>query len=218
MIHELIKGLEPADAIDAMNKLYNHRSHIIGLKSPDPSKVLFGQAVTVGFMPIRLDKMDPKKHSLGPILYNAIKHTNPEGKVLVMSSGGQPEISLGGGTKLSRVTNLNMAGVLCDGKLRDFEDLKNYPIAVYCTGETVRAGGNYIQPYIYNEPIIVDKVSIVPGDYIFANSSGAAIIPENEIEKVLKMAHQILEMTTKMAEMMKTEKAEDILNQGVNEL
>ena len=39
MIKDLIKGLEPADAIDAMNKLYDHRSHIIDLQSPDSKKV-----------------------------------------------------------------------------------------------------------------------------------------------------------------------------------
>ena len=42
-----------------------------------------------------------------------------EGQVLVMSSGGHPDVSLGGSTKLSRITNHGLAGVLCDGKLGD---------------------------------------------------------------------------------------------------
>ncbi len=218
MIQELIKGLEPADAIDAMNQLYSHKSHIINLQSPDPKKVLFGQAVTIGFLPVRKDIMDPQKHSLGPLFYQSIAKVDPKGKVLVMSSGGHPDISLGGGTKLSRVRNLNMAGVLCDGRLRDFEDLKDYPIAVYCKGETLRAGGNYIQPYTANQPIIVDGVTIIPGDYIFASIAGAAVIPEKDIEKVLTMAHKILDMVNNMAEMMKSEKAEDILTKGTNEI
>lgn len=218
MLKELIKGLEPADAVDAMNQLYDHKSHIINLSSPDSNKILFGQAVTIGFMPLRKDFMDAQRHSLGPLFYRAIEEVNPEGKVLVMSSGGNPDISLGGGTKLSRVRNHKMAGVLCDGRLRDFEDLKDYPIAVYCKGETLRAGGNLIQPYIYNQAVIVDDVTIIPGDYIFASISGAAVIPEKDIEKVLKLAHVILEKVTKMAEMIKSEKASDILSKGSNEL
>jgi len=217
MINKLIQGIEPADVIDAMNRLYNHKSHILNLQSPDPKKVLFGQAVTIGFLPVRKDFMDPQKHSLGPLFYESIAKVNPEGKVLVMSSGGQPDISLGGGTKLSRVRNHKMAGVLCDGRLRDFEDLKDYPIAVYCKGETLRVGGNVIQPFIYNQPIIIDDVTVIPGDYIFATISGAAVIPEKDIEKVLKLAHEILEKTTHAAEMIKTEKASDILNKGANE-
>ncbi len=218
MMHPLLEGLEPADAIDAMNQLYAHKSHILNFQSPDPSKILFGQAVTIGFLPIRKDFMHPEKHSLGPLFYKAIAEVNPEGKVLVMSSGGQPEISLGGGTKLSRVRNHKMAGILCDGRLRDFNDLKDYPIAVYCKGETLRAGGNFIQPYLFNQPVIIDDVTVIPGDYIFANVAGAAIIPERDIDKVLTRAHQILEKVTKMAEMIKSEKAEDILNKGANEV
>ena len=218
MMQELIKGLEPADAVDAMNQLYSHKCHLIHFQSPDPNKVLFGQAVTIGFMPVRKDFMDVQKHSLGPLFYKSIANVNPKGKVLVMSSGGHPDISLGGGTKLSRLVNHNMAGLLCDGRIRDFEDLKNYPIAVYCKGETLRAGGNLIQPYTYNEPVIVDDVTIIPGDYIFATLSGAAVIPEKDIEKVLTMAHKILDTVTNMAEMMKSEKAEDILNNGANEI
>jgi len=218
MIHQIIKGLEPADAIDAMNQLYAHKSHIMNLQSPDQSKILFGQAVTIGFMPVRKDLMDPQKHSLGPLFYRSIANVDPEGKVLVMSSGGQPDISLGGGTKLSRVRNHKMAGILCDGHLRDFEDLKDYPIAVYCKGETLRAGGNIIQPYIYDQPVIIDDVTIVPGDYIFAAISGAAVIPEKDIEEVLTLAHKILEKTTNMAKMIVLEKAEDVLNEGTNEI
>jgi len=217
MIQELVKGIEPADAVDAMNQLYPHKCHLINLQSPDPKKVLFGQAVTIGFLPVRKDFMDALKHSLGPLFYASIAKVNPEGKVLVMSSGGQPDISLGGGTKLSRVRNHKMAGVLCDGRLRDFEDLKDYPIAVYCKGETLRVGGNMIQPFIYNQPVIIDDVTVIPGDYIFATISGAVVIPEKDIEKVLKLANKILEKTTHAAEMIKSEKASDILNKGANE-
>ena len=218
MIQELLKGLEPADAVDAMNQLYSHKCHIIGLQSPDPEKVLFGQAVTIGFLPIRKDFMDPQKHSLGPLFYQSIAKVNAEGKVLVISSGGHQNISLGGGTKLSRVRNHKMAGILCDGRVRDFGDLKNYPIAVYCKGETLRAGGNEIQPYTFDQPVIVDGVTIIPGDYIFATISGAAIIPEKDIEKVLTMAHKILKKVSNMAEMMKSEKVDDVLTKGVNEI
>ena len=111
-----------------------------------------------------------------------------------------------------------MAGVLCDGRLRDFDDLSKFPFAVYCNGETVRAGGNMIQPYLYNQPVIVSEVTVIPGDYIFADSSGAVVIPQADIEKVLHVAHEILKMTSEMAEAMKTENPEDIINSGAKEL
>ena len=144
----LIDGLATADIVDALAKSFKHRTHIIDVVSPDPSKVLFGPAVTVGFVPVREDLMDVHKHSLGPAIYRALGDREKEGRVLVMSSGGNPDISLGGSTKLSRVTNHGLAGVLCDGRLRDFDELKDFPGAFYCSGEAVRGGGNLIQPYL----------------------------------------------------------------------
>ena len=214
---ELIGGLATADVIDALAKTHPHRAHIIDLVSPDASKVLFGPAVTIGFMPVRQDLMDPHRHSLGPAIYRAIGDADPAGKVLVMASGGNPAISLGGSTKLARVTNLNMAGVLCDGRLRDFEELAEFPGAFYCTGETVRAGGNLIQPYVADVPIDVAGVTVVPGDYIFADSTGAAVIPAAEVLQTLTMAHKILEMARQMAATIASEDPSSVLTDGSKE-
>ena len=63
---ELIEGLGVADAVDAMMMTFQHRAHVIQLDSPDPERVLFGPAATIGYMPVRKDLMDPAKHSLGP--------------------------------------------------------------------------------------------------------------------------------------------------------
>ena len=100
---ELTQGLGVADVVDAMGMSFNHRAHIIHLDSPDPDRVLFGPAVTISYLPVRSDVMDPMKHSLGPAFYRAIGDDDPTGKVLVMASNGHPETSLGGGTKLSRL-------------------------------------------------------------------------------------------------------------------
>jgi regulator of RNase E activity RraA len=187
---ELIEGLGVADAVDAMMMMFQHRAHVIQLDSPDPERILFGPAATISYMPVRKDLMDPAKHSLGPAFYRAIGDEDPTGKVLVMASNGYANASLGGGTKLSRVRNHGMAGVLCDGLLRDYDELNSYEFAVYCKGETVRAGGNEIQPYVTNVPVCVDGVTVVPGDYVFAHGSVAVIIPAASVEAVLKKARR----------------------------
>ena len=210
----LIDGLATADIVDALAKSFKHRTHIIDVVSPDPSKVLFGPAVTVGFVPVREDLMDVHKHSLGPAIYRALGDRQKEGRVLVMSSGGNPDISLGGSTKLSRVTNHGLAGVLCDGRLRDFDELKDFPGAFYCSGEAVRGGGNLIQPYLADTAIQVDEVTVVPGDIIFADSTGAAVIPAAHAENVLETAQMIKQMAGDMAGKIKGEDPEDVLENG----
>jgi len=215
---ELTEGLGVADVIDAMMMTFQHRAHIIHLDSPDPQRVLFGPAVTIAYMPVRKDLMDPEKHSLGPAFYRAIGDEDPTGKVLVMASNGYPDASLGGGTKLSRVRNHNMAGILCDGQLRDYEELNSYDFAVYCKGETVRAGGNEIQPYLTNVPACVAGVTVVPGDYVFAQGSAAVIIPAASAEEILTKAREIMEKMDQVKEFLVDEDPQKVLAQGSSEI
>lgn len=217
-LKQLTEGLGVADVIDAMTKRFAHRAHIIGLHSPNPERILFGPAATIGFMPVRKDLMDPQRHSLGPLFYRAIGDDDPTGKVLVMASNGHPDTSLGGGTKLSRVRNHKMAGMLCDGRLRDFEELRTYEFAVYCNGETVRAGGNEIQPYVANVPLSVAGVTVIPGDYVFARGNSAVIIPGPQVAEVLTQGRQIMEKMDKVKESLVGEDPEEVLRQGSSEL
>ena len=215
---ELIKGLGVADVVDAMMMTFQHRGQIIHLDSPDPQRVLFGPAVTIGYMPVRKDLMDPAKHSLGPAFYRAIGDEDPTGKVLVMASNGYAHASLGGGTKLSRVRNHKMSGILCDGQLRDYEELNSYDFAVYCKGETVRAGGNEIQPYLANVPVCIDGVTVVPGDYVFAQGSTAVIIPAASAEAILKKSREIMEKMDRVKESLVNEDPQTVLNEGSSEI
>ena len=215
---QMIEGLEVADVVDAMMMTFQHRAHAIDFISPDPRRALFGPAVTIGYMPVREDFMDPENHSLGPAFYRAIGDEDPTGKVLVMASNGYPHASLGGGTKLSRLRNHKMAGILCDGHLRDFEELNSYDLAVYCKGETVRAGGNEVQPYLTNVPVCIDGVTVVPGDYVFAKGSTAVIIPADSAEAILNKGRNIMEKMDQVKGSIVNEDPQAVLRQGSSEI
>ena len=217
-LNELLHGLGVADVIDAMTMAFNHRAHIISLDSPDPNRVLFGPAVTISYLPVRKDLMDPEKHSLGPAFYGAIGDEDPTGKVLVMASNGHMDISLGGGTKLSRLRNHKMAGILCDGSLRDYEELNSYDFAVYCNGETVRAGGNLIQPYLTDVPVCVYGVTVVPGDYIFAHGSSAVVVPRDSVQEILTKGRQIMHKMDEVKGALVNEDPQQVLQKGSSEL
>ena len=115
-----------------------------------------------------------------------------DGHVLVLASNGYTEASLGGGTTLSRVQNQRLAGILADGRLRDFAELELYHLAIYCRGETTRWGGDAVTPYEGNRPVVVAGVAVRPGDYVFADASGAAVIPAGDVRAVLHTAHQVV--------------------------
>jgi 4-hydroxy-4-methyl-2-oxoglutarate aldolase len=185
-----VAGLKAADLVDSMGRLHRHRCHILDLVSPTPGRVLFGPAVTISYFPSCSAGLDPDRYNLANLFYEAVED-EPEGKVLVLASNGYTDVSMAGGTKLSRLQNHGCAGVLTDGRLRDFDELAAYDFAVYCKGEATKWGGEAITPFQANVPVVVSGVGVLPGQYVFADSSGAVVIPDAQVADVIAGARAV---------------------------
>lgn len=212
-LRSLAEQLSCAPIVDAVLHRHDHRSHISGLVSPTPGRVLFGQAATLQFLPMRRDLHDRVGNDFARLFYEAVGQSG-HGKVLVMSSGGHPSVSMGGGRKLSRLESNHLAGLLCDGQLRDFSGLAGYEFATYCTGEAVRAGIDVLMPFAAGVPIAVAGVSVFPGDYVFADASGAVIIPGAEVAEVLESAVDVEARDAASAERIRSEDRETVRVEG----
>lgn len=189
---DLPAGLRAADLVDALGRLHRHRSHILDMVSPTPGRVLFGPAVTISYFPTCRLALNPTEFNFARLFYAAVGE-EPEGRVLVLASNGHPDVSVGGGTKLSRVANHGLAGVLADGRLRDFDELAAHRFAAYCRGETTRWGGDVITPFQANVPVVISGVGIFPGDYVYADSGGVVVIPRSQVREVIEVAARIME-------------------------
>lgn len=187
---ESVEGLRTADLVDAMGRLHRHRCYLLDLVSPTPDRVLFGPAVTISYFPTCSAMLDPDRYNLGNLFYEAVGD-EPEGKVVVLASNGYTDVSMGGGTKLSRLQKHGCAGVITDGRLRDFDELAGYDFAAYCSGQATRWGGGEVTPFLANVPVVLSGVGVMPGQYVFADRSGAVFIPEGQIEQVIEEARAV---------------------------
>jgi 4-hydroxy-4-methyl-2-oxoglutarate aldolase len=185
-----VEGLKCADLVDAMGRLHRHRCHILDLVSPTPGRVLFGPAVTISYFPSCSAALDPERYNFANLFYQAVGE-DPVGKVLVLASNGYTDVSMGGGTKLMRLQVHGLAGVLTDGRLRDFSELAGYDFASYCSGEATHWGGGEVTPFQANVPVVVSGVGVMPGQYVYADSSGAVVIPDGQLDGVLAEARKI---------------------------
>ena len=186
-----VAGLKCADLVDAIGRLHRHRCHIQDLVSPTPGRVLFGPAVTISYFPTCNAGFDPERYNLANLFYEAVG-SDPEGKVLVLASNGYTDVAMGGGTKLARLQEHGLAGVLTDGRLRDFDELTGYDFAAYCSGETTHWGGGDVTPLQANVPVVVSGVGVIPGMYVYADASGAVVIPDHQLDEVLSVAREIV--------------------------
>jgi regulator of RNase E activity RraA len=182
---DVLNRVACASLVDAMGRVHNHRAHILSLVSPAPRR-LFGPVATIAYLPYR-DDLPQTELGFGPLFHQAVGKS-PAGAVLVLSGGGYPDASHGGGTKLSRLQNTGAAGVLADGRLRDFDELSDYAFATWCRGEATRWGGETVMPFAANVVVEIGGVCVVPGDYVFADASGAVVIPRASLQQVIDEA------------------------------
>ncbi len=174
-----------ASLVDAMGRLHNHRAHILSLVSPAPRR-LFGPVATIAYLPYR-DDLPQSGLGFGSLFHQALGASSA-GTVLVLSSGGYPDASHGGGTKLSRLQHGGVAGVLADGRLRDFDQLGGYTFATWCRGEATRWGGDTVMPFAANVAVEIGGVCVIPGDYVYADTTGAVVIPRTSLQRVIEEA------------------------------
>ena len=184
-----VARLSCASLVDAMGRIHGHRAHLGPLTSPNPARVLFGPVVTIEFVPYR-DDLPEARLGFGPLFYRALQRAEP-GAVLVLSAGGYKDVSHAGGTKLSRLQNHGLAGLLTDARLRDFSELARYDFATWCGGEATRRGGDIVMPFTANVVVEVGGVCIKPGDYAYVDAAGAVIVPAGSLSRVVDEAESI---------------------------
>ncbi len=185
-----LQGVTAASLTDAMAKLSPHRAHIHDLVSPTPGKMLFGRAATIRYLPYRQDLSDALRPGFARSFYEAVTQCFEE-TVLVLNNPCRAETSIGGGVKFSRLHYHRMAGLLTDGRIRDFDELARYSPVFYCGGEAVAAGSRALMPIAANVPVSLRGVTIVPGDYIYAAAAGAVVIPAMHLDRTLDLAREI---------------------------
>ncbi|WP_217915433.1 RraA family protein [Miltoncostaea marina] len=178
---------------DAMMRRHAHRAHVVDLVSPAPERWLLGPALTMQFLPLRADLLEPGRHDFGALLLEAVDDRDATGHVLVVSSWGHVDQPIAGGKKLSRLANLGLAGLVADARLRDFAEVVDLGIGAWCRGEAVRQGGEAIMPFAANVPVAVGGVTVTPGDWVYADASGAVVIPPDDLRPVLEEAARIEE-------------------------
>lgn len=180
-----IDGVTSASLCDALGNIHDHAAHVLDLISPT-GDVLFGRCATMRFFPNRRDH-----HSAEDRFDDLLAQAADTGNVLVIGAGGHPDQAVAGGKKVARIEAAGFTGLITDARLRDLEEIADFDIVCYCSGETVRAAGDDTTPLAVNVPVELDGVGVLPGDWIFADNAGAVVIPDDDLEEVLDAARGI---------------------------
>lgn len=184
---ELVARLSRVDscaASDALDKL-ELPSAVSGIHRYSTERRIAGRVVTVT-LGLARGRPGAPRH----LCTAAIEAARPGDIIVVEQRTGVDAASWGGNLSIGAQVR-GVAGVIVEGPVRDLDDSRRLDFPVFARTHTARTARGRIVEVATNEPITVGNVTVQPGDYVVADGSGVAFIPQAHIERVLETAESI---------------------------
>ena len=109
-----------------------------------------------------------------------------EGEIYVLVTRGEPDCALFGELFATAVCARKGAGVLLDGYARDIKQIKEMDFPLFYVGTDPRSSKGRFEINECQIPIVIDGVTINPGDYIFGDIDGVAVVPKEIAKEVFE--------------------------------
>lgn len=111
-----------------------------------------------------------------------------EGEIYVLTTRGDYNCAVFGELFATAVKSRKGAGVLLDGYARDMKALKEMNFPVFFRGKDPKTSKGRCEINECQIPILLDGVTIHPGDYIFGDIDGVVVIPKDIYEECIERA------------------------------
>jgi regulator of RNase E activity RraA len=203
-ILETLKKIPTQTLMDALWVKNWPMGFIHGAKALQLGQHMAGQAVTLRFVPHRPDLVSDKPKGEQSAEYVAFEMCDP-GKVIVIDAMGWEYSSIGGDIKFLRLKQLQVAGLVTDGAIRDSIALKEYGFPVYAPNKTAKQGPAEFWPWDVNTEIQCGGVLVRPGDFIVGDDDGVVVVPAVLVNEVITIAHQREEVESVIKAQLETE-------------
>ena len=115
-----------------------------------------------------------------------------EGEIYVLVTRGEYNCAVFGELFATAINQRKGAGVLLDAYARDIKQLKAMHFPLFYRGKNPKTSKGRCEINECQIPVIMDGVTINPGDYIFGDCDGVGIIPKDLIEEVLDRAFALI--------------------------
>lgn len=179
------RHVEVASVSDAIEQLLGKRMYLSHRFQPIFPTHFSGYALTV-----RLEKQENHDaHSTDGML-EAIDH-GAKDSVYVMSIEDGADIAGMGGLMGTAMAAREFSGALIDGTVRDVAYLRKIGFPVYAAGITPSTLVGHYRFVASQVPVVIDGVTINPGDIITADNDGVVIVPRDKAVEILQTAQQM---------------------------
>ncbi|MDR2712873.1 MAG: RraA family protein [Clostridiales bacterium] len=116
---------------------------------------------------------------------DAIAVSQP-GDIVVYDADGRC-VSCQGGLTSNVAKRAGVAATICDGGVRDIEEIRELAYPVWSRYITPITGKHRLEAAEINGPVVINGIQVHPGDLCIADDSGVVFVPQQLIEKVLEL-------------------------------
>jgi 4-hydroxy-4-methyl-2-oxoglutarate aldolase len=178
-----------SDALDQLGL----PSAVTGLRPLSVRQRLSGRITTVRLAAGKPPADAPARH-----LCTAAIDGSAAGAVIVVEQRTGVECAGWGGILSNAASAKRISGVIVEGLARDVDEAADIGFPVYGRGSTARTARGRIHEAETGGAIAVGELTVRDGDWVVADSSGAAFIPAASIEVVLSAAEGIADKEAAM--------------------
>lgn len=195
-IVQRLRKLDACALSDALDRL--KLGHVVtGMPRQSGEARIAGRAVTV-----KLGIGEPLKGIPRHLCAAAVEGSGPDDVIVIEQRSGIEAAGWGGllslGAKLRGI-----AGVVCDGPVRDIDEARSCGFTVFSRRLTARTARGRIVELGTDVTVDFEGVGVNPGDYVVADSSAIVFIAAGEALRVLDAAEAIAAKEAAMAEALK---------------
>jgi len=122
-----------------------------------------------------------------------------ENEVIVIEQHAHAEAASWGGLLSLGAKTRGIAGVVCDGPVRDIDEARAIGFPVFARSLTAKTARGRIAELGTNVPVLFEGVRVDPGDYAIADASAVVFIAKADIARVLELAEGIAAKEEAMA-------------------
>jgi regulator of RNase E activity RraA len=179
------RHVEVASVSDATEQLLGKRMYLSHRMQPLSSSRFAGYALTV-----RMEKQENHDAHAVDEMLEAIDRGKKD-SVYVMSVEDGADVAGMGGLMGTAMAAREFSGAIIDAAVRDTAYLRKIGFPVYSTGVAPSTLVGHYKCAGTQVAVVMDGVTIHPGDLITADSDGVVIVPRDRAVDILNLAQQL---------------------------
>jgi 4-hydroxy-4-methyl-2-oxoglutarate aldolase len=180
MMREQLYSAVVSDALDQLG--FTNQSPRIPLPPLTGIPTLVGRAKTTLWADMAHE--DPSPYELELIAVDGCQPND----IFVAAAGGSHRSGVWGELLSTAAMNSGCVGAVIDGDVRDVAKIRDMRFPVFARGTCVYDSANRQRVTDIDVPVEIDRVTICPGDLVFADEDGVVIVPQKIEKKAIAAA------------------------------